>query len=121
MSLRLVGYSGGAAVAALVAAKREDVVQLVTVAGNLDHRAWTTWHQVSDLSQSLNPADARRELSAIPQYHLIGEKDKVVPPALIDEFVAGFSSSEKIMVREIPDFDHQCCWVQRWSSLMTLH
>ena len=39
--LVLVGYSGGGAVAALVAARRDDVVQLITVAGNLDHRAWT--------------------------------------------------------------------------------
>jgi len=120
-SLRLVGYSGGAAVAALVAARREDVVQLVTVAGNLDHRAWTTWHQVSDLSQSLNPADIRRGLSVIPQYHLVGEKDTVVPPALVDEFVSGFNSLKTITVRKIPNFDHHCCWVQNWSSLMAQH
>jgi pimeloyl-ACP methyl ester carboxylesterase len=37
--LVLVGYSGGGAVAALVAARRIDVVELVTVAGNLDHHA----------------------------------------------------------------------------------
>ncbi|MCK4507345.1 MAG: hypothetical protein KAU27_02315, partial [Desulfuromonadales bacterium] len=43
-SLRLIGYSGGGAVAALVAAKRDDVVQLITVAGNLDHARWTEFH-----------------------------------------------------------------------------
>jgi hypothetical protein len=37
--LVLIGYSGGGAVAALVAARRHDVVQLITVAGNLDHLA----------------------------------------------------------------------------------
>ena len=39
--LQLVGYSGGGAVAALLAAKRDDVIRLVTVAGNLEHLAWT--------------------------------------------------------------------------------
>jgi hypothetical protein len=51
----LVGYSGGGAVAALVAARRTDVVRLVTVAGNLDHLAWTHLHSVPPpdrLSQS---------------------------------------------------------------------
>lgn len=120
-SLRLVGYSGGAAVAALVAARREDVDRLITVAGNLDHRAWTAWHHVTELTESLNPIDVRRELSAIPQYHLVGEKDKVVPPLLVNEFVSGFKSLKKITVREVPNFDHHCCWVQHWSSLMALH
>jgi hypothetical protein len=45
-------------VASLVAARRHDVVRLVTVAGNLDHLAWTTLHGVSPLTGSLNPADA---------------------------------------------------------------
>ena len=32
----LVGYSGGGAIAALVAARRADVADLISVAGNLD-------------------------------------------------------------------------------------
>ena len=36
--LRLVGFSGGGPTAALIAARRADVFELVTVAGNLDHR-----------------------------------------------------------------------------------
>lgn len=43
--LVLVGYSGGGAVAALVAARRSDVVRLITVAGNLDQRAWATYRK----------------------------------------------------------------------------
>lgn len=45
--LVLVGYSGGGAVAALLAEQRLDVVRLITIAGNLDHRAWTSHHRVS--------------------------------------------------------------------------
>ncbi|GAB2181920.1 hypothetical protein DLREEDagrD3_21430 [Denitratisoma sp. agr-D3] len=45
--LTLVGYSGGAA--ALLAARCSDVVRLVTIAGNLDHRAWTRYHHITTL------------------------------------------------------------------------
>jgi len=117
-SLQLIGYSGGAAVAALVASRRKDVVQLVTVAGNLDHAAWTTLHQVTALTDSLNPANIRPLLEAIPQHHWVGERDKITPPVLIDGFVRGFTSAEKITINRVPGFDHQCCWVQQWASLM---
>ncbi|MBP6700397.1 MAG: hypothetical protein KA135_04085, partial [Halioglobus sp.] len=39
-AVSLIGYSGGGAVAVLVAARREDVRQIITVAGNLDHLEW---------------------------------------------------------------------------------
>ena len=58
--LVLVGYSGGAAVALLVAARRHDMGQIITVAGNLDHQAWTHYHHVQALSGSLNPVDNHR-------------------------------------------------------------
>ncbi|WP_414683398.1 lipase family protein, partial [Methylophaga sp. UBA5088] len=57
-SLRLIGYSGGGAIATLLAAERNDVDQLVTVTGNLDTTAWTEMQHISALTDSLNPADA---------------------------------------------------------------
>ena len=42
--LVLVGYSGGGAVAALVAATRDDIAGLISVASNLDHTTWTQHH-----------------------------------------------------------------------------
>ena len=47
--LGMVGYSGGGAVAALVAARRDDVDWLVTVAGLLDHQKWTAMHELTPL------------------------------------------------------------------------
>ena len=54
--LQLIGYSGGGAVAALIAAQRNDVIGLLTVAGNLDHKSWTREHRITPLRSSLNPA-----------------------------------------------------------------
>ena len=115
-SLVLVGYSGGGAIAALLAARRTDVDLLVTVAGNLDHAAWTRHHKVSPLSRSLNPADEWR-LMNLKQVHLVGEADKIMPPELIRAYAARFPFGQQPIVREIPAYDHQCCWVTVWPEL----
>ena len=117
-ALQLIGYSGGGAVAALVAARRTDVQRLVTVAGNLDHRRWTKLHGVSALSQSLNPADVRQSLNTTSQYHLVGQSDNIVPPQIAQEFITAFSPTADIILHIVPDFDHYCCWKKQWRSLM---
>lgn len=115
--LVLVGFSGGASVAALVASRRKDVAALITVAGNLDTAAWTTHHQVSPLSGSLNPADFVDRLQEIPQRHLVGAADRVVPPRLLQDFAQRFPAARRPEVRIVPGFDHQCCWAQAWPRL----
>ncbi len=115
--LRLVGYSGGAAVAALVAARRDDVVALVSVAGNLDPPAWAQWHHYSPLLGSLNPLDAAPALGLVRQWHLQGGRDPSIPPALAANFAARVPGPLRPQLRQIPEFDHRCCWVAAWPSL----
>jgi len=114
----LVGYSGGAAIAALVAARRDDVAELVTVAGNLDHEAWTTHHRLSPLSGSLNAADVARTIAQIPQTHFIGEEDRVIPTELAQNWPEAFSGSRQKNIHIIPSFDHSCCWDRDWPTLL---
>lgn len=116
-TLVLVGYSGGATLALLVAARRDDVQQIITVAGNLDHQAWTQLHQITPLTESLNPVDYRAALQAIPQIHFVGEQDKNTPPELADAFLNKFAQRSDQDLRIIPHFDHQCCWVKEWTRL----
>lgn len=116
--LVLVGYSGGGAVAALVAAQREDVVRLVTIAGNLDHVTWTTQHSVTPLKGSLNPVDAWAVLQRIPQLHLVGANDRIMPESIALAYRAHFPESAPIQLRVIPDYDHHCCWVGQWPALL---
>jgi hypothetical protein len=115
--LVLVGYSGGGAVAALVAARRRDVVRLVTVAGNLDHRAWTAMHGIPALADSLNPADEWRALRTLPQRHFVGGRDAIVGRRVTDAYLARFPSDQQPEVVTLPDFDHVCCWVEKWDSI----
>lgn len=117
--LVLVGYSGGGAVAALLAARRDDVVRLVTVAGNLDHRAWTAHHRVHSLEASLNAADVAERLADLPQTHFIGGRDRVITPELARHWPKPLAGIGNTNLRIIPDFDHSCCWVQRWPELFS--
>ena len=112
--LILVGYSGGAAVAALVAQRRDDVLALVTVAGNLDHKAWTEHHRVLPLTKSLNPSDHAGQLRTLPQRHWLGGQDRVMPPELGQRWPAAFRGSGASQVQVIPGFDHTCCWAEQW-------
>jgi pimeloyl-ACP methyl ester carboxylesterase len=112
--LVLVGYSGGGAVAGLVAARRSDVAAWVTVAGNLDHAAWTAFHRVRPLSASLNAADVADRLHAIPQVHFIGQSDRVIPPQLAQRWPVLFLGDDQRRLRVITHFDHACCWAEQW-------
>lgn len=80
----LAGYSGGAMVAALVAVQNPDinVKKLITIAGLLDHKAWTDYHRVPPLKQSLDLKGYQNEFSKIPQIHFLAEKDAVILPEI---------------------------------------
>jgi hypothetical protein len=116
--LVLIGYSGGGAVATLVAAQRADVVRLVTVAGNLDHQVWTQLHGISPLTGSLNPADKWLNLSHILQLHLVGSNDKVITPEVSASYLHRFLDDSKVKVRLLDGFDHHCCWLEAWPQPM---
>jgi len=116
--LTLVGYSGGGAVAALVAARRSDVARLITVAGNLDHRTWTAHHRITTMSESLNAADVAERLAGLPQTHFVGGRDKVIPIDLARRWPRSFTGDGKSNLRIIDDADHACCWTERWPALL---
>ena len=109
----LFGYSGGGGAAALLAARRNDVVFLGTVAGNLDHAAWTRLHGVSPLRESLNPMDAAAAVRALPQLHLSGDADTVVPSEISRGFCAAVGASARCRV--VPGMAHGGAWETVWS------
>ncbi|MDO6562238.1 alpha/beta hydrolase [Amphritea sp. 1_MG-2023] len=115
--INLVGYSGGASIATLLAARRDDIHFLVTVAGNLDHQAWSDWHRITPLTDSLNPADFIDEIRVTRQFHLLGENDKNIPPSLIRAVLSKRSEHHDAEVRVVPGYTHHCCWAEGWPDL----
>ena len=116
--LVLIGYSGGGAIATLIAAKRTDIKSIITVAGNLDTDTWVKLYRLEPLSESINPASVARSIRNIPQIHYVGAKDDIIPPAISQSFLQKMGSPNKAKVIELPNYDHVCCWTKRWTELL---
>lgn len=112
----LIGFSGGGALAALLAARRDDVSAFITVSGNMDHKTWTQLHSVSPLLGSLNPANEWRALEHIPQLHLVGGLDKNTGVTVARAYADRFNSRPPVRVLE--GFNHSCCWRQLWPEIL---
>lgn len=113
LRLRLVGYSGGGVIAALLAERRSDVESLVTVAAPLALNEWAAWHNLTPFTGSSDPYLG---LDRLPLgVHWAGEKDKIVPPKIIENFVR--KKGGRIFI--IPGYDHECCWTREWAHLIT--
>jgi pimeloyl-ACP methyl ester carboxylesterase len=113
--VELVGFSGGGAAAALLAAERSDVSRLATVSADLDLAAWTRLHNVDPLSGSEDPMRVADRIARVPQHHWIGADDDIVPPMIVQGFVAkeGLPGS---VVEIVKGYDHDCCWQRDWAA-----
>lgn len=109
----LVGHSGGATLALLLARRRDDVAAMVGVAGILDHRAWTRHHGVTPLHGSLQPDLAA--LRGLPQIHLAGSEDDVAPAGLMRRALDRAGSAARLRV--VRAADHNDGWTAAWSRL----
>ena len=111
----LVGYSGGGTLAWLMARRVPEAAGVVTVAANLDIDLWTSLHQYSPLAGSLNPTLLPALAPSIAQTHYAGGRDRNVPPAVVESFRRGHPEARVVI---IADFDHECCWIERWPELV---
>lgn len=114
--LVLVGHSGGGTLAMLLAEKRQyaqqDVVGVITLAGNLNHEAWTQHHKYEPLVDSLNPISQPLRDSPIFRWHLAGSKDRNIPLVMTKDAVEQDPSAKL----HIYPADHNCCWVDVWNT-----
>ncbi len=119
-SVRLVGISGGGVIAALITLLRKDVAGLITIGANLDHKAWTTYHRVTPLDGSLNPADFAVQIQSVPQVHFVGGKDKIVPESVVRSYQEKMTRPNLTEIIIIPEYDHCCCWVEHLTRLQKI-
>ncbi len=110
--ISIVGYSGGGGAAVLVAAKRNDVSFLGSVAGMLDHERWTKMHKVSPLNGSLNPVDSVQKVKYIPQRHLSSNADKIVPPSTQAAYCKELKNTEFCV--NVNTLKHSDNWYKFW-------
>ena len=114
--LVLIEHSGGGALAMLLAARRDDVRMVVTLAGNLSTRAWADEHGYTPLYGSLDPAGEPPLGPHIAQLHLLGERDTVISLSMLSAALKVQPGAE---TRLVPDADHSCCWSKLWPQVLS--
>ncbi len=117
-AIDLVGFSGGGAVAVLVAARRTDVTSIRTVAGNLDHVTLHRRKQVSPLSGSLNAADVAAQVSTIPQIHFVGAEDDIIGAYVAESYRSRAAASNCIAIQTVSGASHGDGWEYMWPRLL---
>ncbi len=116
----IIGYSGGGAIATLLAASRSDVMSVRTVAGTLDHEAQSNLLGTPALSGSLNPVAKAASISETPQYHFIGGQDEFAPPAILHSYLQATPATTCVQTMLVQEASHDAGWVDKWPELLKL-
>jgi alpha/beta superfamily hydrolase len=116
--LRLVGYGGGGIMAALLAARRVDVPELVTVAAPLDAERWAAPQRAASPDPNTSPHVDMARLRFVQQVHFVGDSDPLATTPMLDAFAASQPAGKRVDVIMIQKADHYCCWVQNWPHLL---
>ncbi len=114
----LIGYDGGANIAAAVAASRTDIASLRTVAGNLnpDEVLAKTGQEID--ADSLRAIQIAPKLAETPQHHFIGVGDEITPASVYHSYRQAMGPSECVRYTVVQDADHQRGWVEKWPELL---
>ncbi|HGK5067746.1 TPA: alpha/beta hydrolase [Pseudomonas aeruginosa] len=118
-SFELVGYSGGAAIALILAAERDDVGQVQTIAGNVDPVTWTKLKNITPLLGSLSPLEYSARLAGIPQRHLIGQSDEVVPAEVVRAYSLQVQA-KCLSTVVVPGASHDRGYADAWRAVRDL-
>ena len=116
--LNLIGYSGGATMALLIAAQRNDIASVRTIAGNLDPEAFTRHHQVTPLAPESNPLRHAEVLAKIPQIHWFGQNDNTIPPPLANRYANAVGQGNCTRLQTVANATHSSGWEKRWIDFL---
>lgn len=111
----LLGHSGGGTLAVLMAPHVANIKAVATLAANLDIDRWTRLHGYTPLEGSLNPAAADPLPAGVRQLHVVGGRDRNVPPRITH---AGAERQPNAEILHFPQQGHHCCWEEVWRSIL---
>jgi len=114
----LVGFASGAAVAALVAAQREDILSLRTVAGHLDTVVYARLRDLPPPDKATNPAGVAPRLLPLAQKHFIGGRDTVVSAAIGNSYIEASGRADCLSLTVVEKAAHTEGWAEVWPDLL---
>lgn len=95
--LILIGISGGGVIAAHLATQLGNTQQLITVAAPLALNRWAQHHNVTRYAPTDDPIAQAQYLVRLPQLHLAGGRDSIVPPHIVYEFAEAARGSRQTL------------------------
>lgn len=118
--ISLVGFSGGGGIAVLVAARNNHVKDMITIAGNLDIKNFSKYHEIYALKESLNPIDYAKQIRYIPQLHISGSEDKIVPGHIVADIYIKVSASDCVKGKVFSGITHTKGWKDVWKDVLRI-
>lgn len=118
--INLIGFSGGGGIAVLIAAKNQNIKSILTIAGNLDHIEFNKFHKIRPMIGSLNPIDYAQSINNIPQLHISGAKDNIVPSLIANKFVNASLNQKCIQQEVIESASHSKGWDNSWKYILSI-
>jgi hypothetical protein len=116
----LNGYGSGASVATILASQRMDVEAVRTAASYLDGSEYADRKLNHYYEGGLNPIDYAQSMAHLPQYHFVGEDDKVQALQSYHNYAQAVGPTWCMRHSIIPDADDQDGWVEQWPDLLNL-
>lgn len=116
-AVNLVGFSGGGAIATILAARRNDVQSLITLAGNLDIAGVNAHHKVPAMPDAINPITLAPKIATIAQIHYSGAKDRIVPPFIAQNFIAKIPKPHCADHQVIANTHESRSWARSWLTI----
>lgn len=113
--LTLIGHSGGATLATLIAARLPEADHLITLSGNLNVTAWQQYYGFTPLTQSLDPNLEPPLPARIRQTHLIAGNDKIIKPSWIKNYVKRQPNAHWKILNNVT---HSQGWLAYWPTLL---
>lgn len=120
-AFHIIGHGGGGNIAAVLAARRTDILTLRTVASDLNPDFEN--HKNNRLALAPNSVlaiDYGTALGNVPQHHFIGAADDVITPGNYHSFRQALGLSECIHYSLVQDADHTNGWTEKWPELLAL-
>lgn len=116
--INLIGYDGGANIAAALAAERSDVASLRTVAGELNPDIVPEKEKTKTDADNIRAISIAPRLATLPQHHFIGAGDEIAPPAVYHSFRQAMGDTDCVHYTLVQDADHEKGWVEKWPTLL---
>lgn len=117
-AFHLIGTGGGAAIAAIIAAERDDIHSLRTVAGVLNTNLVTPRNAEQPLIGSVNPVNFKRALVNMPQFHVIGGQDAEIHPQVLHSYLSALGYTNCASYQMVQEATHEKGWVDKWPELL---